>query len=449
MSLLIVCALAMVAAADRPTLRGVVRKTDGSPLANARVMIHTAQPRVGTSSFCPSCYVDCGRVATTAADGRFEIPHLDPALLFRVVALAKKHQAVFQDKVDPAAGVLALSLPPSLPIPTNPKQVLRARVIGPSGPVADAIVEPQGYTQGHAPNLRTTFGSAESIMPPTVTDSSGEFEVALGAEVDSLVLLVSPRGLTRQIYARVPTGKASTELRVSYGTAVRGRIIKDGHPLAGIAVNLEQQDRDAEQWVGTYSARTDESGTFLIANVLPDLEMVIVGASQDVAAFGYTPTRRLKTTSEGTVLDLGDIDVRPGHKLAGRVVLSDGRETPQPTRLLLLRQLIGDAQSVELSKDGAFEISGVPEEVVSLSVRVPGYRLSRKNVSLLPGHGDSLLGVVPRDLKLTILLEPEPPGSARFHPERAMAAELRKAIVALREKPLEGVNEQLSVAPAP
>jgi hypothetical protein len=449
MPLQIVFALAMVAATDRPTLRGVVRGSDGTPLGEARVMIHTAQPRVGTSSFCPSCYLDCGRSATTGPDGRFEIPHLDPALLFRVVAMAKKHQAVFLSKVDPAAAEVSLSLQPSPPLPSNPKRVLRGQVVGPTGPVAAAIVEPQGYTLGDASNGSTTFGGTERIMPPTVTDSSGEFEMALGAEVDSLVLLVSPRGLTRRAYARVPTGLAQTKLPVSYGAAVRGRIVKDRHPLTGIAVNLEQQDRDAEQWVGTYSARTDESGTFLITNALPDVEMIVVGASQDVAAFGYTPARPLKTGGEETILDLGDLDVRPGHRVAGRVVLSDGKQTPEHTRLLLLRESVGDAQDVELSRDGAFELPSVPEEVVSLSVRVPGYSLSKQNASLVPGNGDSLLGVVPSDLKLTVLLEPEPSRRADSHTNRAALAERRKTMVALREKPLEGVEpEQPKLEPS-
>ena len=65
----------------RPDLVGrVLSAHTGEPLAGAHVYIYTAAVRKGTSPFCPSCYVDCGKSATTDAEGRFAIESLDPDL---------------------------------------------------------------------------------------------------------------------------------------------------------------------------------------------------------------------------------------------------------------------------------------------------------------------------------------------------------------------------------
>jgi hypothetical protein len=443
MSLSIVVAVVMASAAARPPLRGAVQEADGKPLPGATVMIYTARPRVGTSTFCPSCYLDCGRSATTGADGRFEIAHVDPALLFRIVAMAKGHDAVFDNDVDPAnAAEVKVSLPARPPLPDNPKRVVRGQVLGPSGPVAMAVVDAQGFVRGQGEQITRSYGNTERIVQPTVTDSAGEFEMILGEEVDALVLLVSPRGLTRRVFSRVPTGLARTRLEVSYGGGVRGRIVKEGRPVAGVAANLEQKDRDSDGFVGTYSAVSDEAGRFLIANVLPETEMLIVGASEDLVGQGYVSTHTLKTGSEGVIADVADLEVRPGRTLIGRVTLSDGKDMPPHIRVLVGREGVNDARTVELANDGSFTLDGLPEEPVSLSVRVPGYTFSKKNASLVPVHENYLLGRVQGSRRLVVLLEPDVPRSQPIRFDRETWAEIAKAQEALRQKPLAGVEGQ-------
>jgi hypothetical protein len=59
-----------------------------------------------------------------------------------------------------------------------------------------------------------------------------------------------------------------------------------------------------------------------------------------------------------------------------------------------------------LDTEGHFEFKGVPAESVSLSVRIKGYRLSKRNPSLDWLNG-SILGRVTAEVKdFTILLEP-------------------------------------------
>src|SRR5690606_2746444 len=119
-----------------------------APLANASVFIHTAAPRDGVGTLCPSCYVDCGKSAKTDAKGRFVIAGLDPGLLFRVLVVAPGFQPEFASHVDPAALPLEISLLPVVEGET-PNHRLRGRVMDDNGkPVAGAVARVLSVTRG-------------------------------------------------------------------------------------------------------------------------------------------------------------------------------------------------------------------------------------------------------------------------------------------------------------
>jgi hypothetical protein len=207
-----------------------------------------------------------------------------------------------------------------------------------------------------------------------------------------------------------------------------------------VAANLEQTDRDADRFVGTYSAISDKEGRFLIANVLPEEEMTVVGAGEDLGGRGYVRAQALKTGQDGVVVDVGDLEVVPGRTLSGRVVLSDGNGVPAHTRLTVGREGVSDPRTVELKGDGSFTVVGLPEEAVTVSVRVPGYAFSKRNASLVPLFESSLLGRVEGDRRLVVLLEPEPARPQGFRMDAETAAMLRKAREKLRLEPLAGVE---------
>ena len=96
-----------------------------------------------------------------------------------------------------------------------------------------------------------------------------------------------------------------------------------------------------------------------------------------------------------------------GHRIKGRVLLSDGKALPPKTRLVISREDAWDVQRVFLDQEGRFEISGLPTERYSLNVSVRGYRLSPKNHSL-DAQNRRLLGTIDQDIDtLKILLEPD------------------------------------------
>ena len=87
------------AAAQRYDLSGTVLDEKSHPIAGATVYIYTASVREGTSPFCPSCYPDCGKKAKTDERGAFGIVSLDPALLFKVLAVAEGYSPRFVEKI--------------------------------------------------------------------------------------------------------------------------------------------------------------------------------------------------------------------------------------------------------------------------------------------------------------------------------------------------------------
>ena len=68
----VLAALALpVAGVEHASITGKVVDTTGAALENATVLIYKAGVKTGYSTYCPTCYVDCGKHATTTADGAF------------------------------------------------------------------------------------------------------------------------------------------------------------------------------------------------------------------------------------------------------------------------------------------------------------------------------------------------------------------------------------------
>ena len=99
--------------------------------------------------------------------------------------------------------------------------------------------------------------------------------------------------------------------------------------------------------------------------------------------------------------------VIPGHRLAGRVRLSDDAELPAHTQLMVGRKNAWDSLLFDLRGNGRFDFANVPDETISVILRVPGYRLSSRNASLDPINPSQLVGHLNADrTNLTILFEP-------------------------------------------
>ena len=52
------------------TITGQVDDASGKPVAQATVLVYEAGVRKGYSLYCPTCWTDCGKRATTDAEGK-------------------------------------------------------------------------------------------------------------------------------------------------------------------------------------------------------------------------------------------------------------------------------------------------------------------------------------------------------------------------------------------
>lgn len=374
----------------RPTLTGSVVDTEGKPLAGATIFISTAAPKVGAGVLCPSCYADCRKQTTSDAAGQFTIPSLDPELRFKILVVAKEHQPKFVDKVDPAEKPIKVTLKPRLGGETPDKR-LAGRVLDPDGkPVGGAVVNIRGVTRGES----TQFGGNKDIDPLAVTDERGEFVINGQTTFEAVGVDIVARGFAKGIFQSLPTGGKVHELRLVEGASLKGRVLKDGKPLAGVEIGVSETERRSEVYVGNFSVATDADGRFLFVNLPAKTSYQLYGLMKAFGPHGSIPAQTVRTGANGDTFDTGDLTVKPGFTVAGEIRLKDGKPVPADTRVLLSRENAWDSQQTTAGTNGQFRFENVPAEPVGLSTRIKGYQMSPRNGSIDPLNPYHLIGRV-------------------------------------------------------
>jgi len=403
----------------RVTLTGAVTSASG-PIADATVFVHTAAPKQGTSSTCPSCYLDCRKRARTTADGRFTIPALDARLRFTLLVVAKGYAVKLVPRVDPAAGAQTISLETRDLAALPPGLIVRSRVLGPDiHPVRGAVVEVKGVTSGS-----TTRHTGHGVDEVVITDEDGAFALASHQPVSRIYATVEAASLAKRTVVLSPGQNA--DIKLVDGASLVGRLLDRGRPIAGAEIAMVQQDRAPGAFLGPTQAMTDAQGRFVFVQVPPGLEVFVYGRMESLGTRGQPALVTAETGADHAMTDLGNLSVRPVHVVAGRIVLTDARPMPAGTRIHLSRQEAWDWLEAEVSPDGHFRFEGVPPEPVALSTRVKGYRFSSRNPSL-DWLNDRIVGTVTGDLaELTLELAPE---NERLH--------MRKPADGVDSQPLE------------
>lgn len=400
---------APIYAGVRPDLTGQVLAKGGAPLpVPATVFIATAAPKSGTSPFCPSCYADCIKHARTDQQGSFKIESLDPQLTFQVLAVAKGYQPKYVSKVDPAKGTpVTVELETIAASDAVPERSLRGRVVDPKGePVEGAVVEMQGITTKDGGG---SWGSLPGIDPLAVTDENGEFLITAKKAFDMMSVKVTARTFADKVFNQLASGASDHKLVMTEGATLTGRVLLAGKPLAGVSVGVSAVDRSAGTYLGHFEVGTSDRGNFTFVNLPPDADFHLYSLMETMAKFGAVPPRQIHTGKDGETTDAKDLVVGPAYRLAGRVGLADGSPVPDKTRLLISREAAWDSMQLTLAPDGKFDVTGVPAETISLSVRLKGYHVSGRNLSVDQMNPFQLIGRVDQDLtNLVFLLEKGP-----------------------------------------
>ncbi len=393
----------------RPDLIGIVSAKDGAQLpVSATVFIATAAPKSGTSTFCPSCYADCIKHSSTDAQGGFKIESLDPQLTFQILTVAKGFKPQYVSNVDPAKGApVKIELEPIESADATPDRSLRGRVVDEKGAaIAGAVVEVQGIETRDGGGR---WGSLPGIDPLAVTDDNGEFLITAQKPFDMLAVKVSARAFANKNFDRLASGTDRHDLVLSEGATLTGRVLLNGKPLAGISVGVSSTDRAMQHYLGHFEVGTGTNGNFTFLNLPPDADYYIYGIMDSLKNFGAIPIQTVHVGKDGETTDAGDLIVGLAHRLAGHVVLADGQPLPAKVRLLVSREQAWDSMQITLDKDGHFDTTGVPSELVNLSARVKGYHVSSRNLSVDQLNPFQLIGRMDLDTtNLVFMLEKGP-----------------------------------------
>lgn len=364
------------AADDQPRVEGNVTTRDGRPITNATVFVHTAKPRQGPSVTCPSCYPDCGKRTRTDAAGRFTISGLNPDLLFRLLVVAKGFRPDYVKDADPQFGTAFVQLRPLKISDVPPENRVTGKLIDPEGkPVAGATIDVEG---ARLSQYTTWGGQSGRVDPLAVSDENGEFLFNCTNDVLGIAVTIEGRTLAKR-RAMLDTGKAHL-IRLKRGVAVTGRLLHEGQPVGGATVSMSTQERESSVFMRGFEVATDKNGRFTLANIPANTRFLLYTKMNDMRGRNASlPPQAVAAGADDSVTKLGDLSLKPAFTLSGRAVLADGKPLPAATRIHLGLEDAWDYQETILAEDGSFDFEAVPAETVSLSIRIPGYRISARN----------------------------------------------------------------------
>jgi hypothetical protein len=188
-------------------------------------------------------------------------------------------------------------------------------------------------------------------------------------------------------------------------------------------MGLLQVDRRIDGYLGELQAKTDEEGRFRFPHAFAEQDLSAFAPTGSLKDAGAVIPVKFKTGGDGTTVDLGDLEVRRGRTLAGRVTFADGKAIPPNVEVLASSENAGGLLRAKVDERGRFELRGLPDGPVSACVlfrdnkqyHPPGYRLSAENKCRDPLNPWHLVGQLDRDVdNLILLFEPgeEPPSSS-------------------------------------
>ena len=330
------------------SISGRVLLTDGrSPVVGARVLIGPARS-TGADALSPP-----EPIAESDSNGRFrfEVEKVISESLFEH-GIWVRHDEVYDVHVDAAQ------------ISAQAGRVIEVRTVA-LGTVVVHVLDEQGQPASETAieyTMKPTFGSDAQLWSHQGDRQAGSTDAYGDVVVEGLPVSTSIRFGIRGEYtkpARVVidpvTRRAETTLRIrGWAQVVALLEWNDGSPAANVAIHWDGAP-SKDGMMGGVSARTNEDG-----------RVVIGGLSSGGGVVGFSSGayhEPVHTRVErGETTDLGTLVVTRPAKVAGRVVLPQGRKVPSPLFVCAMRDGAIVAQ-VALDESAEFELEVPPGPV--------------------------------------------------------------------------------------
>jgi hypothetical protein len=291
-------------------------------------------------------------------------------------------------KVDPSTGPAPVAVLARRAPVDDPARVFRGRVVDPFGrPLRLAVIEPFALEfdwGGRGPV--STYGTIDGLEPMTISNANGEFELAYKEKAIGMLAWVEARGMAPKL-VKLSTGADRASITVSDGAVIRGRLMNRGKPVPNAEVGLIPRTR----WGGGNHLQlmgepydeirigTQADGTFVITGVPAGVDWYLYGKMESIASVGATAPMECRSGKNGEESNLGDITIQTGHRVRGKVTLSDGAPIARGMRVSISAEKAFDTETVQIAPDGRFEFIGVPSGKYEIFASVRGYQEAKKD----------------------------------------------------------------------
>ncbi len=375
---------------------GIVRTEAGQPLTEARVRIRGARKFADDKADLPVDDAVVGVEAVTGADGRFTMPPLPDNRIYKLIVFAEGYEPSTYGGLDPKSDPIEVRLKRAGP---PGKFAVRGQVVGPGGkPVAGATVETQGVSVGGS----MSWGSTQGFPERVITGMNGDFLVSRNAAFSRVQLNISAAGLA-PVKTWLPATNGVQTVELGAGAILQGRVLKEGKPLAGVRVGVSGSERSSEVYAGHYETGTDQDGVFTFKQIPPDTSWYLYGIMDSFKAHGALVSRLVKSSDHGETNNLGDLEIKAGLRLAGRVQTSRGEALPEGLKIRAGNDKVWDSQLAKVNDAGEFELTGLCPGELEVSLDSRNWRLASANRSMDIWNGWRLTGLLEQD-KADLLL---------------------------------------------
>lgn len=385
-------------------ITGVVDREPDHAIESATVMVYKARVRHGYSVFCPTCWVDCGKRATTDADGRFTIRGLSPDLIFTLLVIKNGFRPEIRRAVDPSVGAVPqIVLRERAPI-DDQRRVTYGKVIDRDGaPIAGAIVTPTAVTVDRPDASHTMVGDGLAIDAMAVSGEDGNFEIAYPEPVRSALVRVEARGKAAKLAHLASDGQRSPVV-LDDGVEIAGIVkLPSGSGAHATEVELALHHAVNGEYFPDLRIGTREDGSFAIPNVpagyiwdlYPKMDSL---ASRNLAAL----RRQIETKSDGARVRTLTLQLHQGFTLRGRIDMSGAPAGVLATAVILASDSTADMQRTVLGPNGEFAFHGLSAGVYGLMAE------STDQASAIKSNRDVLIEADRSDVILTLGSEGSP-----------------------------------------